>query len=78
MNHAMLEPIFKDEPELIQSTNQTGIPISWQALNKAAGNRYELHVGHAANELYGRWQVGFPTSTRSVPAHSTSVRRSSR
>jgi alpha-N-arabinofuranosidase len=59
-NHAMLEPIFKDEPELVQSTNQTGIPIPWQALNKAAGNRYELHVGHAANSWQSLEVMGVP------------------
>lgn len=59
-NHAMLEPIFTDEPELIQSTNQTGIPIPWQALNKAAGNRYELHVGHAANSWQSLEVMGVP------------------
>ena len=51
-NHAMLEEIFRDQPELIESSNQTGIPIPWQPLNREAGNRYELHVGDAANS----WQ----------------------
>jgi len=59
-NHAMLEPIFKDEPELIQSTNQTGIPIPWQALSRAAGNRYELHVGRAANSWQSLEIMGVP------------------
>lgn len=51
-NHAMLEQLYRDEPELIESSNQTGIPIPWQPLNPSAGNRYELHVGKAANS----WQ----------------------
>ncbi len=59
-SHAMLEPIFKDEPELIQSTNQTGIPIPWQAFNRNAGNRYELHVGHAANSWQSLEVMGVP------------------
>ncbi|SFS13069.1 alpha-N-arabinofuranosidase [Granulicella pectinivorans] len=59
-NHAMLEQIFRDQPELIDSTNQTGIPIPWQPLNKAAGNRYELHVGHAANSWQSLEIMGTP------------------
>ena len=34
------------------SMNETGIPIPWQPANAAAGNRYELHAGDAANS----WQ----------------------
>ena len=51
-NHAMLEQIFRNEPELIDSNDSTGIPIPWQPLNPAAGNRFELHVKDAANS----WQ----------------------
>jgi alpha-N-arabinofuranosidase len=32
-NHAMSEQIFRDQPELIESTNSTGIPVPWQSLN---------------------------------------------
>lgn len=59
-NHAMMEQIFRDQPELIDSTNQTGIPIPWQALNKNAGNRYELHVGNAANSWQSLEIMGTP------------------
>ena len=51
-NHVNLENPFREQPELIQSSNDTGIPLPWQALNTAAGNRFELHVGRAANS----WQ----------------------
>jgi alpha-L-arabinofuranosidase len=51
-NHTNLENMFRDQPELVDSTNQTGIPLPWQALDSSAGNRYELHVGDAANS----WQ----------------------
>jgi len=51
-NHTNLETMFRDEPELIDSTNETGIPLPWQPLDPAAGNRFELHVGDAANS----WQ----------------------
>ncbi len=51
-NHTNLEGMFLQQPELIESTNSTGIPLPWQPLNAAAGNRYELHVGDAANS----WQ----------------------
>lgn len=51
-NHAMLEQMFRDQPDLITSSDDTGIPLPWQPLNSRAGNRYELHVGDAANS----WQ----------------------
>ena len=59
-NHAMLEQIFRDQPELIESTNSTGIPIPWQPLNRAAGNRYELHVRDAANSWQSLQIMGTP------------------
>jgi len=59
-NHAMLEQIFRDQPELIESTNQTGVPIPWQSLNRAAGNRFELHVGSAANSWQSLEIMGTP------------------
>ncbi len=51
-NHTNLENMFQSQPELIESTNSTGIPLPWQPLSRTAGNRYELHVGDAANS----WQ----------------------
>ncbi len=48
-NHTNLEDMFREQPELIESSNQNGLPLPWQPLNKTAGNRFELHVGHAAN-----------------------------
>src|SRR5580692_2817300 len=51
-NHAMMEEIYRDQPDLIGSSDSTGIPFPWEPLNPAAGNRYELHVGDAANS----WQ----------------------
>jgi len=59
-NHAMLEQIFRDEPELIESTNSTGIPIPWQSLNPSAGNRFELHVRDAANSWQSLEIMGAP------------------
>jgi alpha-L-arabinofuranosidase len=59
-NHAMLEQMFRDQPELIGSTNSTGIPIPWQSLNSAAGNRFELHVGDAANSWQSLEIMGTP------------------
>jgi len=59
-NHAMLEEIFRDQPELIESSNQTGIPIPWETLNRDAGNRYELHVGDAANSWQSLEIMGTP------------------
>jgi len=59
-NHAMLEQIFRDQPDLIESSNQTGIPIPWQPLNRIAGNRYELHLGDAANSWQSLEIMGTP------------------
>lgn len=59
-NHAMLEQMFRDQPELIESTNHTGIPIPWQPLNSGVGNRYELHVKDAANSWQSLEIMGTP------------------
>ena len=59
-NHAMSEQIFRDQPELIESTNSTGIPVPWQSLNRAAGNRFELHTGDAANSWQSLEIMGTP------------------
>lgn len=59
-NHTNLENMFRDQPELIDSTNDTGIPLPWQPLNRAAGNRYELHVGNAANSWQSLEIMGLP------------------
>lgn len=59
-NHVNLETMFREQPELIESTNQTGIPLPWSPLNSAAGNRYELHVGHAANSWQSLEIMGQP------------------
>ena len=59
-NHTNLENMFRDEPELIDSTNQTGIPLPWQPLDPAAGNRFELHVGDAANSWQSLEILGTP------------------
>jgi alpha-N-arabinofuranosidase len=59
-NHAMLEQMFRDQPELIESTNNTGIPVPWRSLNRAAGNRFELHAGDAANSWQSLEIMGTP------------------
>jgi alpha-N-arabinofuranosidase len=59
-NHTNLENMFRDQPELIESTNSTGIPLPWQPLDRAAGNRYELHVGDAANSWQSLEIMGLP------------------
>ena len=59
-NHTNLENMFRDQPELIESTNQTGIPLPWQPLDPAAGNRFELHVGDAANSWQSLEIMGTP------------------
>src|ERR1700761_5202870 len=59
-NHTNRENMFREQPELIESTNETGIPMPWQSLNKAAGNRFELHVGDAANSWQSLEILGQP------------------
>lgn len=59
-NHVNLENVFREQPELIESSNQTGIPLPWQSLNPAAGNRFELHVGQAANSWQSLEIIGQP------------------
>lgn len=59
-NHTNLENMFAEQPELIESTNSTGIPLPWQPLNVTAGNRYELHVGDAANSWQSLEIMGTP------------------
>lgn len=59
-NHVNLENMFREQPELIDSSNDTGIPLPWEPLNPAAGNRYELHVGHAANSWQSLEIMGQP------------------
>ena len=59
-NHVNLENLFKEQPELIHSSNETGIPLPWQSVNPAAGNRFELHVGDAANSWQSLEIIGQP------------------
>lgn len=59
-NHTNLENMFRDQPELIDSTNETGIPLPWRPLDRAAGNRFELHVGDAANSWQSLEILGMP------------------
>lgn len=59
-NHVNLENMFREQPELIESSNGTGIPLPWQSLNPAAGNRFELHVGDAANSWQSLEIMGQP------------------
>lgn len=59
-NHTNLENMFRDQPQLIESSNTTGIPLPWMPLNAAAGNRYELHVGDAANSWQSLEILGLP------------------
>ena len=64
--HAGLEQMFRDQPSLIDSTNQTGIPVPWQSANTAAGNRFELHVGEAANSWQSLEVIGQPNELTGI------------
>jgi alpha-N-arabinofuranosidase len=65
-NHVNLENLYREQPELIESSNSTGIPIPWQSLNKAAGNRFELHVGQAANSWQSLEIIGQPNELTGI------------
>jgi alpha-N-arabinofuranosidase len=65
-NHTNLENMFRDQPELIDSTNQTGIPLPWRPLDLAAGNRFELHVGDAANSWQSLEIMGTPNQQAGI------------
>ncbi|MEO6922873.1 MAG: hypothetical protein ABI142_03545, partial [Bryocella sp.] len=60
-NHVNLENMFRERPELIESSNVNGLPMPWEPLNKSAGNRFELHVGDAANSWQSLELMGLPT-----------------
>ncbi|MES2390995.1 MAG: alpha-L-arabinofuranosidase C-terminal domain-containing protein [Acidobacteriota bacterium] len=65
-NHVNLENMFREQPELIDSSNETGIPLPWQSLNTAAGNRFELHVGDAANSWQALEILGQPEALTGI------------
>lgn len=65
-NHTNLENMFRDEPELIDSSNQTGIPMPWRPLDQSAGNRFELHVGNAANSWQSLEILGTPSAQAGI------------
>jgi alpha-N-arabinofuranosidase len=65
-NHTNLENMFRDQPELIESSNSTGIPLPWQPLDPAAGNRFELHVGDAANSWQSLEILGTPNQQAGI------------
>ncbi len=62
-NHTNLEDLFREQPELIESSNSSGLPLPWEPLNKAAGNRFELHVGDAANSWQSVEMMGLPDTS---------------
>lgn len=76
-SHVNLENLYREQPELIESSNETGIPIPWQSLNRAAGNRFELHVGQAANSWQSLELIGQPQQLTGImqrvylPVHRT-------
>jgi alpha-L-arabinofuranosidase len=65
-DHTNLENMFREQPELVDSTNETGIPLPWQPLNRTAGNRYELHVGDAANSWQSLEILGTPVAQAGI------------
>lgn len=62
-NHANLEKMFREQPELIASSDDTGLPLPWLPLHAEQGNRYALHVGDAANSWQSVEIMGLPNQT---------------
>ena len=65
-NHVNLENLFREQPELIESSDATGIPLPWQPLNRVVGNRYALHVGEAANSWQSLEIMGIPNELTGI------------
>lgn len=55
-----LKKLFSDQPERIESTNRSGVPVPRLTLNANAGNRFELHAGQAANSWHASEIMGNP------------------
>ncbi len=65
-NHVNLENLYREQPELIVSSDETGIPLPWQPLDAQAGNRFELHVGDAANSWQSLEVMGDPDAPTGI------------
>lgn len=72
-----LENIYREEPELLQLQYLRAIPVPWLPWDKSAGNRYEVHVGKAANSYQSVELLGTPTAATGLmqriylPVHRT-------
>ncbi len=58
-SYTNLTKLVAEEPELAKSSTDTGLPLPWQPMNPAAGRRYELHHGDAANSWQSVEIMGF-------------------
>ncbi len=65
-NHVNLEDLYREQPELIASSDENGIPLPWQPLDLQAGNRFELHVGDAANSWQSLELLGDPDALTGI------------
>jgi alpha-N-arabinofuranosidase len=54
-----VQEMLKDEPELNRAS-ALGIPLPWEPLDAAEGNRYEMHWGDAANSWRSVEIIGVP------------------
>ena len=59
--------MLRESPELVRSSG-LGVPLPWQPLNDAQGNRYEIHEGDAANS----WRS---LQVFAVPGEATGIKQ---
>ena len=64
-NHTNLMNLFHDQPELIHAT-EFGLPLPWEPLDSALGNRFVRHYGDAANSWQSLEIMGVPGSETGI------------
>jgi alpha-N-arabinofuranosidase len=74
---ANLQRIYNEEPELLELQYLRGLPVPWFPWERKAGNRYEVHVGKAANSYQSVELLGTPAASAGLmqriylPVHRT-------
>ena len=58
-NAGAIAAMLKEQPELRRASN-LALPLPWEPLNEAQGNRYEPRYGHAANSWRSLYLMGLP------------------
>lgn len=58
-NAGAIAAMLKEQPELRRASD-LALPLPWEPLNEAQGNRYEPRYGHAANSWRSLYLMGLP------------------